>query len=191
MNERAAIAVLTRNVLAGMGLRAILEKVAPAASVELYGDFGAFAADTPERFVHLFVSAQFFAAHEAFFRAHNHRTVLLTAGQTFAGMHCLDMNTSEEEFVHALMRLQRSARRPEHVLPESERSAKPLTGREAEVLSLVARGLSSKQIALRLGIGLTTVLSHRRNIAQKTGIRSVAGLAVYALTAGYVDGEGL
>ena len=45
----------------------------------------------------------------------------------------------------------------------------------------------NKQIADSLQIGLTTVISHRRNIMEKLGIRSVAGLAIYALTAGYVD----
>ena len=57
------------------------------------------------------------------------------------------------------------------------------------MLALVARGLINKQIADRLGIGLTTVISHRRNIAEKLGIRTVAGLAVYALRAGLVDAD--
>ena len=61
-----------------------------------------------------------------------------------------------------------------------------LTGRETEVLALVARGYMNKEIADRLQIGLTTVISHRRNIMEKLGIRSVAGLAIYAMTAGYV-----
>lgn len=186
MTERPAIAVLTRNVLTGVGLRAILEKVAPAASVELFDDFAPLAADRPERFVHLFVAAPLFAAHEGFFRANVQRTIVLTAGRMAAGMHCLDVQAGEEEFVHALMRLQQSARRPEHALPASRPAARPLSEREAEVLALLASGLSSKQIARRLGIGLTTVLSHRRNISDKTGIRTVAALAVYALTAGYV-----
>lgn len=191
MTEQPTIAILSQNVLAGVGLRAILEKVVPGAAVELFDDFEAFAAARPERFIHFFVAAQLFVAHEAFFRRLGHRTILLTAGQPYAGMHCLDVEAGEEEFVHALVQLQRSARRPEHALPPGGRSAQPLSGREAEVLTLVARGLSSKQIAERLGIGLTTVISHRRNISEKLGIRSVAGLVVYALAAGYVAADGM
>lgn len=56
-----------------------------------------------------------------------------------------------------------------------------LSDREKEVLVLVSRGLSSKAIAEHLHISVHTVNSHRKNITQKTGIRSVAGLAVYAM----------
>lgn len=55
-----------------------------------------------------------------------------------------------------------------------------LSIREREVLVLVAQGLSSKQIADKLNISIHTVNSHRKNVTRKTGIRSVAGLAVYA-----------
>ena len=53
--------------------------------------------------------------------------------------------------------------------------------RETEVLLLVAQGCSSKEIADRLHISIHTVNTHRKNITHKTGIKSVAGLAVYAM----------
>ena len=55
-----------------------------------------------------------------------------------------------------------------------------LSDRELDVLVLVAKGLSSKEIADKLNISIHTVNSHRKNITHKTGIKSVAGLAVYA-----------
>ena len=70
-------------------------------------------------------------------------------------------------------------------------AAQPLTEREAEVLTLIAGGLINKQVSERLGIGLTTVISHRRNIMEKLGIRTAAGLVLYALAAGYVDPDGM
>ncbi len=73
------------------------------------------------------------------------------------------------------MRLQHSVRRPEHALPVQPQAAQPLTEREAEVLTLIAGGLINKQVADRLEIGLTTVISHRRNIMEKLGIRTAAG----------------
>lgn len=56
-----------------------------------------------------------------------------------------------------------------------------LSDREKEVLLLVAKGLSSKEIADKLCVSIHTVNSHRKNISQKTGIKSVAGLAAYAM----------
>lgn len=56
-----------------------------------------------------------------------------------------------------------------------------LSEREQEVLELVAQGLSSKEVAERLKIAVNTVNTHRKSITRKTGIKSVAGLAVYAM----------
>ena len=56
-----------------------------------------------------------------------------------------------------------------------------LSEREQEVLELVAQGLSSKEIGERLNIAVNTVNTHRKSITKKTGIKSVAGLAVYAM----------
>lgn len=55
-----------------------------------------------------------------------------------------------------------------------------LSEREKDVLALVAKGLSSKEIADKLNISLHTVNSHRKNIVKKTNIKSVAGLTMYA-----------
>ncbi|MBR1799067.1 MAG: hemerythrin domain-containing protein [Bacteroidales bacterium] len=56
-----------------------------------------------------------------------------------------------------------------------------LSDREHDVLKLVAQGLSSKEIAAKLNIAVNTVNTHRKNITKKTGIKSVAGLAVYTM----------
>lgn len=64
---------------------------------------------------------------------------------------------------------------------ESADESYELSDRESEVLVLVAQGNSSKEIADRLNISIHTVNTHRKNITHKTGIKSVAGLAVYAM----------
>lgn len=56
-----------------------------------------------------------------------------------------------------------------------------LSDRETDVLIEVAKGLMNKEIATKLNISIHTVISHRKNINRKTGIKSVAGLTVYAL----------
>ena len=62
-----------------------------------------------------------------------------------------------------------------------------LTDREIEVLVLIVEGYINKEIADKLHIGLTTVISHRKNIMDKLDARSVSALTIYAVTHGYVD----
>ena len=56
-----------------------------------------------------------------------------------------------------------------------------LSSREKDVLVLVAKGMQNKEIADQLNISIYTVMAHRKNITKKTGIKSIAGLTVYAL----------
>ena len=69
--------------------------------------------------------------------------------------------------------------------PQSERDE--LSDREIEILVSVAQGLLNKEIADRHNISINTVITHRKNITRKTGIKTVAGLTVYAILNGYVD----
>ncbi len=61
-----------------------------------------------------------------------------------------------------------------------------LTQREMAVLKLIVEGCINKEIADRLNISINTVLTHRKNITAKLGIKSVSGLSVYALMNGIV-----
>lgn len=56
-----------------------------------------------------------------------------------------------------------------------------LTGRECEILKLIASGLSNKKIAGRLAISVKTVDTHRTNIMQKLDIHTTADLVRYAI----------
>jgi DNA-binding NarL/FixJ family response regulator len=69
----------------------------------------------------------------------------------------------------------------------AERSALiPLSEREESILEALAEGLSSKEIAARLGISVHTVVNHRVRLAKKTGLRGTACLARYAAELGLV-----
>jgi two-component system nitrate/nitrite response regulator NarL len=61
-----------------------------------------------------------------------------------------------------------------------------LTTREREVLVQIAEGLSNKEIANHLGVGVRTVETHRERIMRKLDIHSVAGLTKYAISKGLV-----
>ncbi len=62
-----------------------------------------------------------------------------------------------------------------------------LTAREREVLIQIAGGLSNKEIAGQLGVGVRTVETHRERIMKKLDIHSVAGLTKFALAQGLIS----
>ena len=70
-------------------------------------------------------------------------------------------------------------------LEQTRTTAQPegyeLSEREREILVAVARGLTNREIADQYFISIHTVISHRKNITRKTGIKTIAGLTVYAL----------
>jgi len=61
-----------------------------------------------------------------------------------------------------------------------------LTPRQREVLQLIAEGLSSKEIAARIGVSVKTVDTHRTELMERLGIRGIAGLVRYAIRVGMV-----
>jgi DNA-binding CsgD family transcriptional regulator len=72
-----------------------------------------------------------------------------------------------------------SAELTDSLWPEEDHLS--LSEREVEVLKLVALGNSNKIIADTLCISVNTVISHRKNITEKLGIKTISGLTVYAI----------
>ena len=68
---------------------------------------------------------------------------------------------------------------------------KLLTKRETEILKLIVSGNLNKQIADKLNISLNTVLTHRKNILSKTGIKTVSGLTLYCISNGLLSPDSL
>ena len=56
-----------------------------------------------------------------------------------------------------------------------------LSSREIEILTGVAQGLLNKEIASKYNISIHTIITHRKNIVRKTGIKTIAGLTAYAI----------
>jgi len=78
-----------------------------------------------------------------------------------------------------------------HILKEyaavDKKSSIQLTEREVEVVKLVALGKTNKEMAEQLFISIHTVISHRKNITEKLGIKSISGLTVYAILNNLID----
>jgi len=77
-----------------------------------------------------------------------------------------------------------------HLVRAGSALARPLdqlTDRERDILKLVARGFSTKEIASRLDISPRTVDTHRANLMRKLGLKSVALLTQFALREGLLE----
>ena len=100
--------------------------------------------------------------------------------------HDIDRHTCiEDEVLSPLVRLQNAPRSTAYSLSDQEREE--LSDREKEILVSVARGLLNKEIADRHNISINTVITHRKNITRKTGIKTVAGLTAYAILNNLID----
>jgi len=69
----------------------------------------------------------------------------------------------------------------------SEKPLDPLSGRERQVLQLIAEGKSTKDVACLLGISTKTAESHRSRLMQKLDIHETASLVRYAVRRGLVQ----
>ena len=182
------IAIIEQNTLASIGLQIVIEELIPDAVVRAFASFEQLIDDTPDMYAHYFVSAQIYFAHTAFFLERKPKTIVLSAGEQpqLNGVPILDCTLPQDQLVKAIVRLRRYGHKPD-AHPTTSNSEHDLSPREIEVLVLVTKGYINKEIAERLNISLTTVISHRKNIAEKLGIKSVSALAIYAVMHGYVN----
>ena len=70
---------------------------------------------------------------------------------------------------------------------KSEAPSDPLSGRERQVLQLIAEGRSTKDVASLLGISVKTAESHRSRLMQKLDIHEIASLVRYAVRQGLIQ----
>lgn len=191
-NHRPAVAIVDQNILSAMGLRHILQEVMPIMDVVSFGSFAELQANQPDRYVHYFVTMSVVLENRTFFTERRNKTIVLSPSldhAQIADFHTICTNVTEEQLVRAILALEQHAHGRGQHLPEmpAHANAMPLSSREVEVLSLIAKGMMNKEIADRLNIGLTTVISHRKNIQEKLGVKTISALTIYAVMHGLVD----
>jgi DNA-binding NarL/FixJ family response regulator len=191
--ERPKIAIVDANTLAALGLKQILQTVMPIMTVDTFGSFAELQSGHPDAYFHYFVAMSIVLENKEFFLERRRKTIVLTLSldtmSQLSNFHCLCVNVPEQQLVRSLLTLQQHAHgRGEHLPPMPEMlQRKVLSDREIEVMSLIVQGYINKEIADRLNIGLATVITHRKNIMDKLGLKSVSALTIYAVMHGYVD----
>lgn len=187
------IAIIDTNALAAIGLKQLLHQVMPFAEIDTVGSMAELDAHGADDYFHYFVAINMVLQHRAFFMERRRKTIVLTTQTSDDGQlsefHCLCVNQPESHLVRQLLELEQHAHGGGRNLPmaSTEQRKSVLSDREIEVMTLIVRGMINKEIADRLNIGLSTVVTHRRNIMEKLGLKSVSALTIYAVMHGYVD----
>ena len=94
----------------------------------------------------------------------------------------IEINDSKQKVVTKIFNLL-----SDNKLTQDKPESVELSNRETDVLVALVKGLTNKEISDKLYISVHTVITHRKNIVRKTGIKSVSGLTVYALLNNLVD----
>ena len=196
MNHQPEIAIVEANTLTSLGLKTILERMIPMAVIRTFHSFGELTDDTPDMYAHYFISAQIYVEHNAFFLPRKRKTIVL-AGDShqfqLSGVPILNIYQAEEQLVKDILKLHQHAHHDGYPVkdmpPTPPTTGHELSAREIEVLVLITKGLINKEIADKLNISLNTVITHRKNITEKLGIKSVSGLTIYAVMNGYVEAD--
>ncbi len=129
-----------------------------------------------------FIDADTFASLHDFFITRRSRIVIISNQETTSRyIPYINTHADESSLIDELRKIITT-----HTANE-EASHNDLSQREIDVLRLVAMGYLNKEIADSLEISINTVLSHRKNITAKLGIRSVSGLGFYAIMHGYIS----
>ena len=94
----------------------------------------------------------------------------------------IEINDSKQKVVTKIFNLLN-----DNKLTKDKPESVELSNRETDVLIALVKGMTNKEISDKLFISVHTVITHRKNIIRKTGIKSVSGLTVYALLNNLVD----
>ena len=108
------------------------------------------------------------------------------AQQALYCVYALEMDLQKHTFIEDTVLVPAASQLEEKVEPVRSGSEE-LSSREKEILICVAKGMLNKEIADACNISVNTVITHRKNITRKIGIKTVAGLTVYALLNNLID----
>ena len=193
MTGRPKIAIIDSNTLSLLGLKQLLLNVLPIMTIDTYGSFAELESNDPEQYFHYFVSMNIVISNRTFFSERRRKTIVLTLSlngtSQLSEFHSLCINQPEQQLVRSLLMLEQHAHAEGRNLPLMPRvlQQKILSDREIEVMALIVQGYINKEIADQLNISLSTVITHRKNIMDKLGMKSVSALTIYAVMHGYVD----
>ena len=188
------LAIIDSSTLGCIALTGMLQNAYGHVEIHSYGNMKEFIRDSNRHFIHFFVSSDILFRHIDEFDMLRSRTTVLSTGHDrrfeSAGYNVLDISLPEDEITGRLLRIRLAAHYEDNTPEGTEdgrAAANGLSSREKEVLRHIIKGKINKEIAMELGISLTTVIFHRNNICEKLQTRSIGKLTIFAVLSGIID----
>ncbi|MCC8171663.1 MAG: LuxR C-terminal-related transcriptional regulator [Parabacteroides sp.] len=182
------IAIVLSDTLRYLGLQNLLTSYFAPVEISYYPDFFALHENGSDLYDYYITDAEQFLMNADFFLPRKNKTIVLAEGTVPAAAasfsHFLTLSATQETIIGQLQGFFVS-----ESAPVPGEANKELSVREIEVLQLIVKGAINKEIADKLSISLNTVLSHRKNITAKLGIKTVSGLTFYAMMNGYISAD--
>jgi Response regulator containing a CheY-like receiver domain and an HTH DNA-binding domain len=202
MSKSLKIAIILPDSLQRVGLRSLLTDYFSPVEISFFASYNSFLSFEKDFFDFYFILSDIFVVHPDFFLPKRTKTICIINGENWGnespqsvlshndltisrsrGLTSLQSNLSQEEIVEKLRAIFQESGR----LSTPPENSKELSAREKDVLRLIVKGLINKEIADKLYISLNTVLTHRKNITSKLGIKTIPGLTFYAITNGLIQ----
>ena len=167
MHRNKQIAIILSDTLRSIGLQSLLTDYFPPVEVCYFPNFEMLSSTGSDTYDYYFTDSDILVLNADFFLPRRNKTAIL-------------IDSTEEH--GALSSMNSSGN-------TTTENNKDLSSREVDVLQLIVKGITNKEIADKLNISLNTVLTHRKNITAKLGIKTVSGLTFYAIMNGIISGD--
>ena len=168
MHRNKQIAIILSDTLRSIGLQSLLTDYFPPVEVCYFPNFEMLSSTGSDTYDYYFTDSDTLVLNADFFLPRRNKTALL-------------IDSTEEHGA-----LSSTSDSSSNTTTENN---KDLSSREVDVLQLIVKGITNKEIADKLNISLNTVLTHRKNITAKLGIKTVSRLTFYAIMNGIISGD--
>jgi DNA-binding CsgD family transcriptional regulator len=189
MHKSKQIAIILTDTLQITGLQSILLDYFPPVTLSVFSSFKLAEKQGLDLLDYFFITADTFVLYSEFFLPRRNKTIVLASlGEMKENTNALTSNLYLNITCPLEMIIDRLQQLFNYESNGTENN-KGLSTRETDVLQLIVKGITNKEIADKLNISLNTVLSHRKNITSKLGIKTISGLTYYAIMNGLISAD--
>ncbi len=191
MTKSKHAVIITPDSLQAYGLRVLLEEYFLIEDFSFYTNINDIEVNLHKADL-IFVHADFYFSLYAKLMPVKNKTIVLAKnkGSVSPDISVLDITQEQASLLEDLNNLCAQKLNNKNTQNHQANDNKyELSDREIEVLALIAKGYMNKTIADELNISINTVLTHRKNLTSKLGIKTVSGMTMYAILNGLISAE--